>query len=249
MISDHLQLQKLNEAIIQIVKKNLHQDASLNVQFKEDKSVVTNIDLEISLWVHQNFGQDINYFSEESHGTLTFPALIVDPLDGTKQLLARHPECAFSMAFMHSAQITQKANWGYIFNPFTGFTLHSDHIIHLMPKSHSLHPRTRLNALVSLSEWNKGLFKKISTEIECVRSGSIVQKLGLLSAGLADCVISLAPKAIWDVAAGCLLLEKRGFAFYSQGKIVQDLDQELFSPPLIWCYPSDYPRISSILKL
>lgn len=246
-------LKALKQEVLQILGKFLHPQ-ELVIERKRDKTLVTNIDIHVSqavkAWAQRSGmgmedGEGIEFFSEEEHQALRFPALILDPIDGTKQLILKNPECALSMAYMHGPSLLDERNWGYIFNPFTQLEMDSWSLFHGMKKSHSIdrRKRGRLCALISSSEWEKGLTRKVESRFNWVKSGSIAQKLALLSAGLGDFIVSYRPKSLWDVAAGSIIAQKRSLVLYSQGKRVELLDQELFHPPLVWCYPEDWEHI------
>ena len=73
--------------IKKIVDDTFHEFSNkLNSQKKKkDKSWVTEIDLEISRRVKNILPSNLNYISEEEEKKeLSFPALIIDPVDGTE---------------------------------------------------------------------------------------------------------------------------------------------------------------------
>lgn len=56
------------------------------------------------LSAHQNYS-NYQYFSEEDFHELRFPCAVVDPIDGTRELSVGRPECAVSLALMHSPHL------------------------------------------------------------------------------------------------------------------------------------------------
>lgn len=252
-------MDKISSQIIDIINLELKNPEQLVIHRKTDNTLVTNIDRKISQLILHTIKSDkrfskIHLFCEEADQerceSVQFPAFIVDPIDGTKQLTQRYPECAISIALMFNSQISDAQNQAYIFNPFTGFEMNSWKEFHFAPKYLSLKKRSKLNALVSSSEWKDGLFKKLANDdqsIDLMVSGSIAQKLALLAAGIGDCVVSLRPKSLWDIAAGTILLKDRGFSLYIDGQKMENLDQEVYQPPFLWCFESDFSFLKKIL--
>lgn len=194
---------------------------------KSDQTLVTQIDKEISHFCKRHpSANGFLFYSEEEHSDLKFPALVVDPIDGTRELVALRAECAVSVAWMPSPKLSE--GYGLIFNPFTGFTISSDdrQCWKDIPNTESL------LGLVSRSEWESGLFE--SSTLNLQPRGSIAFKLGLLSAGACDYVVSKKPKNIWDIAAGTILAHQRGYEFWSAGKKITQLETEVYAAPLLW---------------
>lgn len=199
---------------------------------KQDGSPVTELDIALSDLVEQitlkELPSDFTFYSEENFDAWTFPLLALDPLDGTREYLAGRPEWAMSIGLFQTSKFEGE---GWVFNPLTkeSFTLNT---------VKSFVDKSTLNGEVSRSEWESGLFKNIKSEkVSISPMGSIAYKLGRLSAGKIDFVVSLRPKNIWDIAGGTLLCQQAGLKFYSQGKIVTEVKQ-LYEAPLIWCHES-----------
>ncbi len=204
---------------------------NLKMERKEDKSVVTEIDLFISKLIEEKVAKKIypnfTFYSEENFDQLTFPAIIVDPIDGTKELTQAIPECALSLAI-----ITNEQSYAWIYNPFTGFELSSDSTF--FPPLSSF--PGKLTGAISRSEWKKELFKNYNSELVTLYpKGSIAYKLGLLSAGAFDFIVSKYPKNIWDIAAGTILAQSRGFSLFEGEVEIEALTKKEYRPPLIWC--------------
>ena len=213
---------------------------------KEDHSLVTEVDLFISgLLKKELSGMDnFNFYCEEDHDELSFPAIVLDPIDGTKGLAKGLAECSFSLAIMKDSKID--GGWGWIFNPFTGFEICSDDPF--FPAIN--YQKNFLSCLVSRSEWEKGLYKKetSNSNIFVTPKGSIALKLGFLASGACEFVISKEPKSIWDIAAGTILCKQRGIKFYL-GKVEQkSLDVKRLNSPLIWCREENLSHILSLLN-
>ena len=244
-------MEKIKNEISEILKNELKtffgpdSVAKLKLQTKEDKSLVTEIDHLVSLFIKNKLNEyrefkNYAFFSEEDYQKLTFPAAILDPIDGTNELIKGRPECVVSLALMHSQVIADENNYGWLYNPFTGFSLDSHSIFY----SHLNRSSQQTLGLVSRSEWHRGYFLDIKNKnIVLVPRGSIAFKLGLLASGACDFVVSLAPKNIWDIAAGSILLEQRGISLYFNGKKVTELSQITYKGVLLWCQDDLAPML------
>lgn len=209
------------------------------IQFKQDGSPVTELDLflssHIELLMDQHF-KDITFYSEEKYSEWKFPLLALDPLDGTREYIDGRDEWAISIGIFADENFEGE---GWVYNPKTKECFDGS----------ALHPFTKKPSYrgeVSRSEWKKGLFTNKSTESFRVEPvGSIAYKLGRLASGKCDFVVSLRPKNIWDIAGGSILCNKAGYKFYSQGKEVTSVEK-LYQPPLIWCHEELFSELSKI---
>jgi len=208
---------------------------NLQVQKKSDHSRVTVIDFKISEIIKKHIMslpqfKKFTFFCEEEYEELKFPAVIVDPVDGTNELIKGLPECAISVGIFPDNGFSN--GFGWIFNPFTGFEICSEDIFQKAPNSHD----GVLFGLISRSEIDKGLFKDVDQKnIIIAPKGSIANKLGLMAAGACDFIISKKPKSIWDVAGGTILTHAAGYRFFVDGKEIVQLNQNEYQPPLCWC--------------
>ena len=215
------QLTQFLQDLSQFCSKDLDIN-ELKTSQKNNSSPITQLDIEISNFCKRHPYCSGNFFSEEDHGELSFPTIVLDPIDGTKELIKMNGECSVSIAWM-SSPISGEA---LIFNPFTGFNFTS-----FDRSAWDLRTVERpYLGLVSRSEFNH--FKQ--TPYTLVARGSIAFKLGLLASGGSDFVVSLKPKSIWDIAAGTLLAWQRGMKFYSNGQLVTELSEVEYHPPLLW---------------
>lgn len=228
---------------------------SLSVELKNDQTIVTDFDLSVShaikSWMenHRDF-KNWNFYSEEEHGELSFPAFVLDPIDGTRELVKGRDECVVSLAIMaHSKLQSANENYAYIYNPFSGFEFCTGmSTVPVYSKSNQ-----PLLGLLSRSEWHLNLhnehYQKERGELIFAPRGSIAFKLALLASGACDFVVSFKGKSLWDIAAGTLLLHERGYRFYEQGKLVTDLNKVSFAPPLVWVHPLQEERLFRCLDL
>lgn len=238
------------EVILELTRKlrNLFgpkANRDLEVSLKTDNTLVTEIDLFVSNLLKQKFNEHESYkaysfFSEEEFDQLTFPAAIVDPIDGTRELVKGRAECAVSVGLMNSSDLADPANYGWLYNPFSGFSLDSS-----TPFITSHNKSTqKILGMVSRSEFEKGYFKNfinINPKIDISPRGSIAFKLGLLASGGCDFVLSLSPKNIWDIAAGTILCSQRDISLYQNGVRIDRLDQVKMSGVLLWA-PDDLAK-------
>lgn len=215
---------------------------NLKVNLKDDNTVVTEIDLFVSnllkdkLQLHPEF-KHYSFFSEEEFGELKFPTAILDPIDGTRELIKGRAECAVSLALMKTSNLYDKDNFAWLYNPFSGFSLDTD-----VPFVSSNNKSTqKILGMVSRSEFEKGYFDNFTTidpKIEITPRGSIAFKLGLLASGGCDFVLSLSPKNIWDIAAGSVLCARRGIKMYQNGVEITHLDQVHLKGIMLWAQPA-----------
>jgi myo-inositol-1(or 4)-monophosphatase len=214
---------------------------------KSDSSPVTEVDFYISNLMKEQLSQtdykDICFYSEEDHNELTYPAFVLDPLDGTKEFIQSIPEFSTSLGFLNSSKLNDEKSWGWIFNPRTNEVFDEDS----SPERNNEGP---LLGFVSRSEWNKGLFEEYDKAVAEVKIvGSIAYKLGLLAAGKCDFIISKQPKSIWDIAGGGVLLNQKGFLFYNDGKIIDDFRDVNFKGPYLWCRREHLERLTSCFSI
>ncbi len=237
-----------NERIFEVqrrIKKELalvytKKEKNFFIQKKDKSDFVTNIDLEISSLIKKSFSDVIDlgftFFSEEDFEKLIFPSLILDPIDGTRELIKEIPECALSLAIMWDSSIKSEKNEAFIYNPFNGHTASTS-----TPYLNFFKPfqSEKLLLLISRSELDKNPQLFCDSKRMIVRPlGSIAYKLAILSQGLCDMVMTLRDKNIWDIAAGSLLCYRQGIKTYNAcGEEICDFKKILVEGPLFWCRP------------
>lgn len=236
----------LTKSLAKILKKSLEgindlvrNNPRAEIKTKPDGTPVTSLDEALSDKIHtiikENF-TDMNFYSEEDFKEWKFPIMAVDPLDGTQEYIDGRDEWALSIGHFENENFIGE---GWVYNPKTNELFDEENLTAFKPK-----PNYR--GEVSRSEWKKGLFTNKSTDKFKVEPlGSIAYKLGRLSEGKCDFVVSLRPKNIWDIAGGTLLCNKAGYKFYSEGKEVISV-LPLYRPPLIWCHESLFSELSKI---
>lgn len=207
------------------------------VKMKPDGSPVTELDLALSELMEEiskKHFSDCCFYSEENFGAWKFPLLALDPLDGTREYVAGRAEWALSVGIFESDRFEGE---GWVANPVTKE-------IFSMKTLKPFVLKDKLRGEASRSEFDQGLYDRVqSDKFEIIPRGSIAYKLGKLSAGKLDFVVSLRPKNIWDIAGGSLLCKAAGLEFYSRGEIVTTV-AKLYEPPLLWCHPSVFRKLS-----
>lgn len=142
---------------------------------------------------------------------------IVDPLDGTKEFVARIPEWCVSIGLVENGTAVA----GGILNPQTnelflgamgiGVTLNNSPV--------NISDRQTLDGglvLASRSEVKRGEWDAFENAPYTIQPmGSVAYKLARVSAGLADATWTLVPKNEWDVAAGIALVMAAGGTVYA----------------------------------
>lgn len=223
---------------------------SLGVEKKADHSPVTEIDLYVSDLVKSELKkvealQNYHFYSEEDQESFEFPCAVLDPIDGTRELVAGLPECSLSLGLMASARLDDPASDAWLYNPFTGLDLSFEAPFLEAPNIRE----GRLAGMVSNTEFRKGYFKNHERElIQLTPKGSIAYKLGLLAIGACDFVVSANPKNIWDIAGGSLLLERRGIHLYQNGERLKELSQKSYAGGLLWCREEHKDQILKALE-
>ncbi len=232
-----------NDLIVELTSRleiffGKNKSGQMQTSLKTDHSIVSEVDQFVSDYLKSHFAQDLrlkewSFFSEEDFSVLNFPSVVLDPIDGTRELVIGRAECAVSLALMNSSLIGDPENYGWLYNPFSGFSLDSSQkFIHSSNKS-----KQKWLGMVSRSEFDKGYFNhllNVDQKIEITPRGSIAFKLGLLASGACDFVLSLSDKNIWDIAAGTILCHHRDIYLYQDGQRVHDLSQMNVKGPLIW---------------
>ena len=232
-----------SEIILELTKKlsflfGPKASKKIEINLKSDQTIVTEIDLFVSTLIKEKLKThskyiDYNFFSEEEFDKLIFPSAVLDPIDGTRELAKGRAECAVSLALMKSPELSDPENYGWLYNPFSGFSLDSS--IPFVPSNTK--SAQKILGMVSRSEFEKGYFNdliNIDPKLEITPRGSIAFKLGILASGGCDFVLSLSPKNIWDIAAGSVLCAQRGIKMYQNGVEITRLDMIHIKGILLW---------------
>lgn len=227
-------LGKIKVQISQLIDQTFQNIDLLEINYKKDSTIVTNIDIFISNLFKTEFLKlypFLHFYSEEEHSEFQYPLIILDPIDGTKELAQGIGECAVSFGIYFSPNFDDPRNFSWIYNPFTGFEISSESLY-----SSSVQNKTKpLLGLVSRTESEKGSFKSTQDRVYKAK-GSIAFKLGLLASGACDFVETQRPKNIWDIMAGSHICFKRGIKIHVEGVEISSLETKLVPSPISWSY-------------
>jgi myo-inositol-1(or 4)-monophosphatase len=161
---------------------------------------------------------------------------ILDPIDGTREFVKKNDQFALSLGLVRSGEPI----WGVIFNPATGeffskkdftFNLKLSPPFHTSKNLETIKQNSKIpsqilkteysssekpHLTISQSELKEGLFDSPFWKqgFSIVAIGSIAYKLGLLSSGSIDLIVSLKPKNEWDICGGISLLDENQFRFF-----------------------------------
>lgn len=224
---------------LESVKNLVVQNQVPKISIKADGSPVTTLDLALSEYIEEilleKFPKSV-FYSEENYSQWGFPLMALDPLDGTKEFMKGRSEWAVSLGYLENEKWQGE---GWVYNPMT------DEVFDGKTKL-TFEEKKIYHGEVSHSEWEQNLYQgKNQDQFVIKPMGSIAYKLGRLSKGQSDFVVSLRDKNIWDIAGGTLLCEKHGIHFYAQGKRVTKV-LPFYESPLIWCRPELFSGLSAI---
>ncbi|MEZ4216206.1 MAG: inositol monophosphatase [Myxococcota bacterium] len=155
---------------------------------------------------------DDGWCSEESGPRTGARTWIVDPLDGTHELLALVPELAVSIALVERGAPLV----GVVANPIAGVVVAAVRGGGCFRDGARARVSTqcelaRATALASRSESRRGDWEPIAGWFGAVRpTGSAAWKLAAVACGEGDLTVSVRPKRSWDVCAGDLLVREAG---------------------------------------
>jgi len=158
------------------------------------------------------------WLSEESADDgrrLTAPFVwIVDPIDGTQQLVRGIPEIAISIGLAHRGAVVAAA----IVNPMTdesgAWVDGSAPVFRNLARRPPPASCASAEAIVSRSEFEDGALERFSGVALRLRPvGSVAYKLLRVASGADAVTFSIRPKLEWDVCAGAGLLAAAGGAY------------------------------------
>jgi len=190
------------------------------VEMKGDCDFVTAVDTSISSFLKEklhDLDPNVGFFSEEEKGELSDPCWILDPIDGTTNLIYGYRMSSVSLGLYQDGKIV----FGVVYNPFTDevFTAIRGEGSYLDGKRLQVSSREMKDSLV---EFGAGSTRKNETEqtfaivkdifLECVdvrRICSSALDLCFIADGRIDGYFEKKLKP-WDMAAGSLILEEAG---------------------------------------
>ncbi|HOE81839.1 MAG TPA: inositol monophosphatase family protein [Myxococcota bacterium] len=200
----------------------------------------TNLDRETDALLHHTLlacfpvGRQPAYLTEElADDPIRLESdqvLIVDPIDGTRSLMKKHPEAAVSVAlWRRGAGLV----WGCVHNPFLPLTVSAIKgqgvLVNGRPSGVSNRSDPKECRLVmSRFETETGRLKALDGIADYYAQGSIANKMAHIACGLADATLTINPRSEWDLAAGTLLITEAG------GIVTDQMGQALsFNQPIL----------------
>jgi len=227
--------------------KSVHDQSYYHIESKGEAGPLTEADLLADGLLKKGLMElcpQCAWISEESPEDKTRlthdTAWIVDPIDGTKEFIARNGEYSVSVGL----SVNGKAVLGAVAIPHSGRIIIGGSLLSgvwdLNKKTSKFfkthHRTTQLRGsgvMVSRSEWNKKVFEAMDGDFRFDPQGSIARKLALLAAGETDLVVSLYPKNEWDICAGIALIESlEGYS----SVILTTGEKHLFNQPSLISY-------------
>jgi myo-inositol-1(or 4)-monophosphatase len=207
---------------LQRIKEALHAASSLllrfyaagvKTEFKSPGDPVTAADRAVnSLLCEMLVREGDGWLSEESTNDPSrlrkARVWVVDPLDGTREFIARCPEWSVSIGLVEQGQAVA----GGVCNPVTGEVIVGSLETGIVEGAGARPLSSPVESgiptvLASRSEMDRGewdCFRGAPFSIRAV--GSVAYKLALVAAGRAEATWTFVPKNEWDVAAGVALV-------------------------------------------
>ena len=154
-------------------------------------------------WLSEETKDDIKRLEKKQ-------VFIVDPIDGTRELILGLPEYAISVALVEDNYPVI----GVVLNPATGEIYHAIKGFGAFLNSKPITTRAQSVGkpviIVSRSDEKKGRFEFLKNKVKILPVGSSAYKLSRLAKGDADAALTFHPMHEWDIAAGLLIAEEAG---------------------------------------
>ncbi len=191
-----------------------------SVSLKGAADFVTNVDISISNFLKRELkavDPAIGFFSEEEKGSLQEKCWILDPIDGTTNLVYGYNMSSVSLALYDKGQIV----FGVVYNPFNGecYTAEIGKGAFLNGKPLRVSDREMKNSIIEFGAGStrkqdaeesfalgKEIFKRC-TDIRRICSSALA--ICFIAAGRIDGYFESRIKP-WDYAAGSLILKEAG---------------------------------------
>lgn len=212
------------DRIIEIVKATktiINNDTLRNdIHMKGNADFVTAVDTEISNFIklelkklYPNYG----FFSEEEESSLSDPCWILDPIDGTTNLVYGYRQSSVSLGLFYGGEIV----FGVVYNPFTDecFSAYKGSGAYMNGEKLKVSERKFFDSIVEFgagstkknnADENFDLAKKVFVNVVDIRRiCSSALTLCYIAQGRLDGYFEKVLKP-WDYAAGSLILTEAG---------------------------------------
>lgn len=222
---------------------------NISVEFKVDASPLTAADLAAHHCIAQGLAAltpDIPVVSEESAGSLIYRLptgrfWLVDPLDGTKEFLARSDQFTVNIALVEDGRVT----WGVVYAPLLNELYWGGRFFGAFKEERGSTRELRVAGPVA----EGGSYRVVASKshlnseteafimqlglVELVQAGSSL-KLCLVAEGAADVYPRLAPTCEWDTAAAQAIVEGAGgFVVDTAGEVLLYGKPDVLNPSFV----------------
>jgi myo-inositol-1(or 4)-monophosphatase len=185
---------------------------------KGDAGPVTAADLEANDRIRDLVGAafpDDGWLSEETADSRQRLAKqrvwIVDPLDGTRELVAHIPELCVCVSLVVAGTPVVAVQYNPIAERLYAAARGAGTTLNGAPAQvASCTTLADARILASRSEHGRGEWDVFEPHCRVVPTGSVAFKLAEVAVGVGDATFTLHPKNEWDVCAGVLLVEEAG---------------------------------------
>lgn len=216
-----------------------------DITVKGRADFVTKVDTSVQHFLQKHLHElypDVQFMGEEEHMNhidLKYPAWILDPIDGTTNLIYDYRQSAVSLGYYENNTIAASV----IYNPFTDETFSAvrgngaflnGQPIHVTKKatlSESLISIGTTPYSKSMAPQNFKIFQKVfEKSLDIRRSGSAALDLAYVACGRIDGYFERDLKP-WDFAAGTLIVEEAGgcVTTYTSASIDFSKNQDILS--------------------
>jgi len=223
---------KLAQELINISKKSALEimkiyDTNFEINYKKDKSPVTEADrISEDIILHEiskiEPGVDLiseeKYFEEENKIKSDY-FFLIDPIDGTREFIKKNGEFTINIALVENNKPVVGIINAPAFNDIY-FSYNNLQSYKLSNNNDAIEIRTRQHAKTEVMLHSRSIPSKKMQDImnqysiNQIKPCGSALKFGLLAEGLADLYIRLEPCYEWDTAAGQVILEGAGGAFF-----------------------------------
>ena len=228
------------EAMLKLAKDaqdialNYYHQAHLDVEIKDDHSPVTKADKAVDKFLKEHLSKlfpTYAFLTEESQDDLkgleNDYVFIIDPIDGTKDFIARDDEFTINiaLAFKHEPVvgvivIPAKNEIYYAMKDYGSYHIDKEgKVERIYSNKNKKDHLICLTSVFHTNEEEKKLIEKYSSLIKEVKPCGSSIKMCLIASGLADVSFRISSNTKeWDTCAGQVILEEAGGALLNKDK-------------------------------
>lgn len=220
----NIDINKIIELIHSTKSLIMNESMSHDITVKGLADFVTRVDTSVQHYLQKELCKlypEVQFMGEEDHMQnvdFSKPVWILDPIDGTTNLIYGYHHSAVSLGYYDHGQICA----GVIYNPFSGETFHAVRGQGAYLNNTQIHVTNHVllkDSLIAIGtspyrkELAPGNFKIFQTvyekSLDIRRSGSAALDLAYVACGRLDGYFERDLKP-WDFAAGALIVEEAG---------------------------------------